>query len=226
MSQVVLDASTAVAVLLDAGPAGQWASTAVTGTQLAAPHVVLFESSNIIRRHELVGLVSADQAAQAHADLLDLAVALWPFELLARRTLGNVPQFFDVDSFRVMVERRHNADGDLVTVSEATVKVRIDGETMLSVGEGNGPVNALDTALRKDLGRYQSYISDLELVDYKVRILTGGTDAVTRVLIESRDGEGNRWFTVGVSPNIVDASFEALLDSINYKLIRDGATAP
>jgi 2-isopropylmalate synthase len=148
------------------------------------------------------------------------------FELLARRVLGNVPQFFDVDSFRVMVERRHNAEGDLVTVSEATVKVRIDGETMLSVGEGNGPVNALDTALRKDLGRYQSYISDLELVDYKVRILTGGTDAVTRVLIESRDGEGNRWFTVGVSPNIVDASFEALLDSINYKLIRDGATAP
>jgi 2-isopropylmalate synthase len=148
------------------------------------------------------------------------------FELLARRILGNVPQFFDVDSFRVMVERRHNAVGDLVTVSEATVKVRIDGETMLSVGEGNGPVNALDTALRKDLGRYQSYIADLELVDYKVRILTGGTDAVTRVLIESRDGVGNRWFTVGVSPNIVDASFEALLDSINYKLIRDGAATP
>ncbi len=116
--------------------------------------------------------------------------------------------------------------GDLVTVSEATVKVRIDGETMMSVGEGNGPVNALDNALRKDLGRYQSFIDDLELVDYKVRILTGGTDAVTRVLIESRDGEGNRWFTVGVSPNIVDASFEALINSINYKLIRDGAPAP
>ena len=125
-----------------------------------------------------------------------------------------------------MVERRHNADGDLVTVSEATVKVRIDGETVLSVGEGNGPVHALDNALRKDLGRYQSYISTtLMLVDYKVRILTGGTEAMTRVLIESGDGKGNRWFTVGVSPNIVDASFEALLDSINYKLIRDGATA-
>jgi 2-isopropylmalate synthase len=140
--------------------------------------------------------------------------------------LGNVPQFFDVESFRVMVERRHNAVGELVTVSEATVKVRIDGETMLSVGEGNGPVHALDTALRKDLGRYQGLISDLDLVDYKVRILTGGTDATTRVLIESRDGQGNRWFTVGVSPNIVDASFEALLDSIHYKLIRDGASAP
>jgi 2-isopropylmalate synthase len=148
------------------------------------------------------------------------------FELLARRMLGNVPQFFAVDSFRVMVERRHNALGELVTVSEATVKVRIDGETVLSVGEGNGPVNALDKALRKDLGPYQSFINDLELVDYKVRILTGGTDAVTRVLIESRDGVGNRWFTVGVSPNIVDASFEALLDSINYKLIRDGAPTP
>jgi 2-isopropylmalate synthase len=147
------------------------------------------------------------------------------FELLARRMLGNVPQFFDVESFRVLVERRHNAEGELVTVSEATVKVRIDGETVMSVGEGNGPVNALDMALRKDLGRYQSYISDLELVDYKVRILTGGTDAVTRVLVESRDGVGRRWFTVGVSPNIVDASFEALIDSINYKLIRDAAPA-
>jgi 2-isopropylmalate synthase len=148
------------------------------------------------------------------------------FELLARRMLGNVPHFFDVESFRVMVERRHNALGDLVTVSEATVKVRIDGETVMNVGEGNGPVHALDNALRKDLGRYQGLIDDLDLVDYKVRILTGGTDAITRVLIESRDGAGNRWFTVGVSPNIVDASFEALLDSINYKLIRDGAEAP
>lgn len=148
------------------------------------------------------------------------------FELLARRTLGNVPRFFEVDSFRVMVERRHNAVGDLVTVSEATVKVHVNGSTMMSVGEGNGPVNALDTALRKDLGKYQDFIEDLELVDYKVRILTGGTDAVTRVLVESRDGNGNRWYTVGVSPNIVDASFEALLDSINYKLIRDGAPAP
>ncbi len=148
------------------------------------------------------------------------------FELLARRTLANVPRFFEVDSFRVMVERRHNALGDLVTISEATVKVHVNGSTMMSVGEGNGPVHALDTALRKDLGKYQDFIADLELVDYKVRILTGGTDATTRVLVESRDGQGRRWYTVGVSPNIVDASFEALIDSINYKLVRDGAPAP
>ncbi len=149
------------------------------------------------------------------------------FELLARRALSNVPDFFRVESFRVMVERRHNALGQLVTVSEATVKVHVAGSTVMNVGEGNGPVNALDQALRRDLGKYQDYIKDLELVDYKVRILTGGTDAVTRVLIETHDREtGDRWFTVGVSPNIVDASFEALLDSITYKLLRKNAPAP
>ena len=95
------------------------------------------------------------------------------------------------------------------------MKVFINGdeEPLWSVAEGNGPVNALDQALRKDLGRYQRHIKDVELVDYKVRILTGGTEAMTRVLVESHDkGTGERWFTVGVSPNIVDASFEALID--------------
>jgi len=150
------------------------------------------------------------------------------FELLARRMLGSVPRYFSVDSFRVMVERRHDARGKLVTVSEAIVKVFVNGdnEPLWSVGEGNGPVNALDRALRKDLGRYQKHIDGVELVDYKVRILTGGTEAVTRVLVESHDTvTGNRWFTVGVSPNIIDASFEALLDSINFKLMKDNAEA-
>ncbi len=147
------------------------------------------------------------------------------FEMLARRIMGTVPDYFDVDSFRVIVERRHNARGELITMSEATVKVNIDGERMMSVGEGNGPINALDNALRKDLGCYSSFLQDLDLVDYKVRILDSGTGATTRVLVESRDAEGNRWFTVGVSGNIVDASFQALIDSINWKLIRDGATA-
>lgn len=147
------------------------------------------------------------------------------FELLARRTLDTVPDYFRVESFRVLVERRHNALGKLITMSEATVKVTVDGETMISVGEGNGPVNALDTALRKDIGKYQPFIEDLRLVDYKVRILNAGTSATTRVLIESADGQGNRWFTVGVSPNIVDASFQALIDSVRYKLLRDKAPA-
>ena len=147
------------------------------------------------------------------------------FELLARRALGQVPVYFEVESFRVIVERRHNALGDLVTVSEATVRVKIDDEIFHTAGEGNGPVNALDAALRKDLGKYSSYLSDLKLVDYKVRILTSGTEAVTRVMVESADGKGNRWSTVGVSPNLVDASFEALADSICYKLFRDGARA-
>jgi 2-isopropylmalate synthase len=121
-----------------------------------------------------------------------------------------------------MVERRHNAVGDLTTVSEAVVKVKVGDETYHNVGLGNGPVNALDEALRKDLGRYSAFLQDLALVDYKVRILTSGTEAVTRVMVECKDGQGRRWSTVGVSPNIVDASFEALTDSIRYKLYRDG----
>jgi 2-isopropylmalate synthase len=142
------------------------------------------------------------------------------FELLALRYLGTVPKFFDVDSFRVQVERRYNAKSEIITVSEAVVKLTIDGQSVLSVAEGQGPVNALDNALRKDLGKFQTQIDDLELVDYKVRILNGGTEAITRVLIDSIDREGNRWTTVGVSDNIIDASFQALLDSINYKLMR------
>ena len=147
------------------------------------------------------------------------------FELMARRALGEVPDYFAVNGFRVMVERRHNAKGELITVSEATVKLAIDGREIMSVAEGNGPVNALDGAMRKDIGRFAAYIEDLALVDFKVRILDGGTGAVTRVLIESMDGKGRRWFTVGVSPNIVDASFQALVDSITYKLFNDGAKA-
>jgi len=142
------------------------------------------------------------------------------FELLARRRLSKMPEFFKVESFRTQVERRFNAAGDVITVSEAVVKVVVDGETYFSVAEGSGPVNALDRALRKDLGKYQSQIEDLELVDYKVRILNGGTEAITRVLIESVDGDGERWTTIGVSDNIIDASFQALIDSINYKLMK------
>jgi len=142
------------------------------------------------------------------------------FELLARRALGSVPKYFDVLSFRVIVEER-----DKEMISEAVVKVKVDDQVYLNAGEGNGPVNALDVALRKDLGKYQRFIDDMELSDFKVRILNGGTGATTRVLIESRDGKGNRWFTVGVSPNIVDASFQALSDALVYKLVREGVSA-
>eukprot|EP01035_Chromulina_nebulosa_P042124 gene42124-57038_t len=103
--------------------------------------------------------------------------------------------------------------------------VDVAGEMLISAAEGNGPVNALDVALRKDLGKYQKYIEGLKLIDYRVRILNGGTEAVTRVLIESEDAEGERWTTVGVSPNIIDASFQALMDSIIYKLVKSNAPA-
>ncbi|MCG5234235.1 citramalate synthase [Xanthobacter oligotrophicus] len=147
------------------------------------------------------------------------------FALLARRILGSVPDFFDVERFSVNVERRFNAKGEMSTVAEAIVKVKVGEEVLISAAEGNGPVNALDVALRKDLGKYQPFIAGLHLTDYRVRVLNGGTEAVTRVLIESADETGERWTTVGVSPNIIDASFEALIDSITWKLLKEGATA-
>jgi 2-isopropylmalate synthase len=165
---------------------------------------------------QLIGLVKEREASGYAYEGADAS-----FEMLARRTLGSVPEFFKVESFRVMVERRFDANGQLKTVSEAVVKVLVDGEELMSVAEGHGPVNALDIALRKDLGKYQTEIADLELADYKVRILNGGTGAITRVLIESTDGTGARWWTVGVSDNIIDASFQALMDSIIYKLMKN-----
>ncbi|MCP8940064.1 citramalate synthase [Alsobacter sp. SYSU M60028] len=146
------------------------------------------------------------------------------FFLLAKRVLNEVPEFFTVERFKVNVERRYNALGELISVAEAIVKVKVDGQVFISAAEGNGPVNALDVALRKDLGKYQSFIDPMELLDFKVRVFQGGTDAVTRVLVETGDGAGERWTTVGVSANIIDASFQALTDSITYRLLTCGAT--
>ena len=155
------------------------------------------------------------------------------FELLAREELGLLPHFFDVERYRVISERRRNAKGELVVESEAVVTVALaDGTKTTSYykNEGEterqdaGPVNALNQALSKDLGPYQSLIDDMRLVDFKVRITNGGTEAVTRVIIDSEDGQGRRWATVGVSANIVDASFEALVESVVWKLLRDGAS--
>ena len=189
--------------------------------------------SNVLAELDRIGL-RVDKDDSRIARLLDVVkereamgyayeAADASFELLARRVLGKVPNYFDVEKFDVTVEQRDNALGQRITVSLAVVKVKVDGEHLISAAEGNGPVNALDLALRKDLGKYQSYISGLELTAYRVRILNGGTEAITRVLIESQDETGERWTTVGVSPNIIDASFQALMDSIIYKLVRSGA---
>ena len=149
------------------------------------------------------------------------------FELLARRAFGNVPGYFTLTRFRIMDDRRWSARGELVTESEATVTLDVAGQQRMEVATGNGPVHALDTAIRKALLPIYPSLADMRLADYKVRILTpqAGTGAVTRVMIDSADRDGRRWTTVGVSPNIIDASFNALHDGITWKLMQDGAEA-
>lgn len=154
------------------------------------------------------------------------------FELLARAELGILPQFFQVERYRVMIERRMNALGRRISVSEAVVVARIAGQQVISAsesmdehGDDRGPVSALWHALAKDLGPYQASVDQMRLTDFRVRITGAGVDAVTRVTIDSADDKGRSWSTVGVSPNLVDASFEALIDAINWKLIHDGAEA-
>ena len=176
----------------------------------------------------LARILERIKAREAEGYSYDTAQA--SFELLARDELGLMPEFFEVKRYRVTVERRKNKYNKMISHSEAVVVVKVGGEKKLSVSEsmdaaGNdrGPVNALAKALAKDLGPYQSMIEDMRLVDFKVRITQGGTEAVTRVIIDSEDGQGQRWSTVGVSANIVDASFEALLDAVRWKLVRDTA---
>lgn len=152
------------------------------------------------------------------------------FELLARRANGDLPTYFDITRFRVMDERRHNAMGKLITESEATVQVNVRDRTEMRVAMGNGPVNALDTALRAAVVEIYPCLAGMQLVDYKVRILpppkgSTGTDAVTRVSIESEGDDGSRWTTVGVSANIIDASVIALYDAYAFKLARSGDPA-
>jgi len=171
------------------------------------------------RTSQVANLVNKVKELEAEGYAYDSADA--SFELLARRSLAAVPQYFQLTGFRALDERRYNAKGELTLVSEATVKVKVDDEEILKVSEGNGPVNAIDKALRKCLEAKYPSLKDVTLTDYKVRILTprDGTEAVTRVQIESSDGK-NKWTTIGVSKNIVDASFEALNDSITYKLLK------
>jgi len=149
------------------------------------------------------------------------------FELLARQMLQGIPNYFEMESFRVDVERRFNAKGSLVTISQAVAKMKVGNVLYHEVGEGNGPVDALAHAMNKALARPYPAIEDMRLTDYKVRILTpqAGTAAVTRVMIESADTAGARWSTVGISPNIIDASYQALKDAIYYKLLREKTRA-
>jgi len=144
------------------------------------------------------------------------------FELLANRLLGKVPEYLKVESYNVNVSK-----SDKIS-TKANVVFLIDGKKIECNGEGNGPVNALDNAIRSNFNKvekYYNFFSDLKLLDYKVRILNTGTEATTRVLIESTDKSGISWFTVGVSPNIIEASFKALIDSLDYKLYKEKAPA-
>ena len=171
-------------------------------------------------------LLTALKEREARGFAYDGATA--SFELLVRRTLRQVPDYFDLLSFRVIDERRFNVMGELVTTSEATIKVAVGASKFYTVADGNGPVNALDHALRQALAETYPMLATMQLIDYKVRILAPeqGTAAVTRVVIESSDEEGRVWQTVGVSGNIIDASYNALHDAITYKLFVDGARAP
>ncbi|GGE41172.1 citramalate synthase [Actibacterium pelagium] len=213
----------------------------IVGNERIIPMSNQAGQSNLRKRLKEAGLNVSDKAAlprildeikrrEGLGYAYDTAQA--SFELLARKELGILPDYFSVRRYRVSVERIRDDHNVLKTLSEAVVVVEVGGEKMISASEslddaGNdrGPVNALSRALGKDLGPYQQVIDDMKLVDFKVRITQGGTEAVTRVIIDSEDGDGHRWSTVGVSPNIVDASFEALLDAITYKLVHDKVAA-
>ena len=146
------------------------------------------------------------------------------FELLARRIIAEIPRYISINEYDVTVKKNSKSE----IISSAKAELEVDGEKIICTGEGNGPVNALDNAIRNNvdrLAKYSSYLKDLKLVDYKVRILNTGTEAVTRVSIESTDSKGLNWFTIGVSTNIIDASFKALIDSLDYKLFKDKAPA-
>ncbi len=149
------------------------------------------------------------------------------FELMARQFLGSLPAFYELQSFRALNEYRMDARGRRTTIAEATVKLAIRGDVVMTVAEGNGPVNALDAALRKALLPHYPQLGGMHLADYKVRILTptDATAALTRVLIESRDDAGHSWNTLGVSHNVIDASYQALFDAITYHLLKQGARA-
>ena len=196
-----------ILVSRQAGKSNVLDSLAIAGIRVKAKDPRLTELLKDIKEREHVGYAYDDANAS--------------FRVLAEKTFGRLPNYFSVPSYRVMVERRNNAHGQRITVSEAVVKTQIGGVEHIGYGEGNGPVHALDHALREALSFYKQDIKNLRLLDYKVRILNSGTGATTRVVVES-GGKGKRtWRTVGISENIVEASFQALRDSILFMFLTE-----
>ncbi len=175
------------------------------------------ENKNIAQDKALAGRI-LNEVERLESEGYQFEAADASFELLVRRVMGNFKPSFELLKYNTMVEKR--ASGEMVT--EATVKLKVDGVTEHVVGEGDGPVNALDAALRKSLENFYPQIKDVQLIDYKVRVVNAreGTAARVRVFIESSD-KHRFWGTVGVSENIVEASWLALVDSIEYKLHSD-----
>ena len=213
---------------------------AIVGNKRIIPMSNQAGKSNLITRLEDAGIIVQREDPKLGIILNEIKIkedagfsydlAQASFELLAHKILGSIPNYFEVKRYRVMMERRKNKYNEIVTLSEAVVVLKIGDKKVLSVSESmdgdgsdRGPVNALAKAIGKDLGPYQTFIDDIKLVDFKVRITSGGVGAVTRVLIDSEDSEGTRWSTVGVSANIIDASYQALLDSLNWKLLKSKA---
>lgn len=190
-------------------------------------------ASNILQRLNEIGfdvsehskadiakLVEIVKSREANGYSYDNADA--SFELLARRTLGRVPKYYELIMFRTF-NIRTGDNADTSSQTEATIKIKVNDKEILTVAEGNGPINAIDKSLRRALSPIYSSLTKIRLVDFKVRIVNANasTGAVTRVLIESANDTGKRWTTIGVSENIIDASYNALRDSINYSLLKE-----
>jgi 2-isopropylmalate synthase len=185
--------------------------------------------ANVLRKAEEFGIRLSIESAQLHDIITQLKElesqgfqfegAEASFELLMKKSLGLHKRFFDLIGFRVIIEKRREGEDAL---SEATIMVRVSGHVEHTAATGHGPVNALDNALRKALEKFYPALKEVKLHDYKVRVLAAGrgTSARVRVLVESGDRE-KRWGTVGVSENIIEASYQALVDSVEYKLLKE-----
>ena len=186
--------------------------------------------SNIVRKIKDFGLnvdIESPKVAEVVSQLKNLENQGFQFEgaeasleLLIKKTFGLHRKFFELVGFRVIVEKRSEEEKPL---SEASIMVNVNGKMEHTAATGSGPVDALNAALRKALEKFYSQLKHVKLLDYKVRVLTAGkgTSAKVRVLMESGNGSGEKWGTVGVSENIIEASYQALVDSIDYKLLRE-----